>query len=204
MKTKRAWPAFGLAMILLGWAAGVRAQDAGTEIGVEDDVTVRGRGGTKADPDFEVQGYSAFGTNFAGATYATSGVGNVYIQNWLEVGAGVVARGSGVTYPDGTVQATAYNTNMVFTLASGECDTNRVDILFSTDYAVGAVRVWQSPVTSQTVVVFLNGSSVTSFPFVTASTSQTLSINLTAFDRLGILCTNINGTILFAFEGRRR
>lgn len=62
------------------------AQDADTETGIEDDLTVQGKQGTKTDPDLEVNGYAAFGTNFAGAAVATAGVGNVYIQNNLEVG----------------------------------------------------------------------------------------------------------------------
>jgi hypothetical protein len=197
MKTRRQVLIAGLAALLFGGGMVLQAQDAGTEMGVADDLTVRGRQGTKSDPDLEVHGYSAFGTNYAGALVATSGVGNVFIQNRLEVGAGVV-------YPDGTAQATAYNTNAVFTLASGECDTNRVDILFSVNYLVSRVTVFQSPVTDQGVSVFRNGSSVTTFPFTGASTSQTLSVSIDSSDRLGILCTNVNGTILFAFEGRRR
>ena len=184
-------------------AVAAMAQDPSIEAGFRDDLTVSGLTGSKADPDLEVAGYAAFGTNYSGASFVTSGVGQVYVQRSLEVGSNVYARGS-VVFADGTTQATAYNTNAVYTLASGECDTNRVDILLSTAYAVSAVRVFQNPITNQAVTVFVNGSSVTSFPFASATTSQTLSIQLSAFDRLGVLCTNVNGTILFAFEGRRR
>lgn len=179
------------------------AQDAGIEAGFEDDVTIRGKGGSKLDPDFEAQGYTAFGTNFAGAGFVTSGVGQVYIQRNLEVGSNLYIRG-GAFFPDGSLQTTAYVTNPLVMLASGECDTNRTDILFSGQYLVTTVRVWQAAVTGQAVTVFLNGSSVTTFPFSTASATTPLSVQLSPADRLGILCTNVSGTILFSFEGRRR
>jgi hypothetical protein len=190
------------AALLLG-ALPVVAQDPAVEAGFEDDVTIRGRTGTRNDPDFEVQGYTAFGTNFAGATFVTSGVGHVYIQRSLEVGSNLYARGA-VVFPDGSQQATAYNTNRAVMLASGECDTNRLDILFSSAYLVSTIRVWQAAAAGQAVSVFLNGSSVTTFPFTTVSATVPLAVNLSAFDRLGILCTNLSSTVLFAFEGRAR
>lgn len=179
------------------------AQDINVEAGFEDDVTVRGRNGTKADPDLEVQGYTAFGTNFSNASFATSGVGQVYIQRSLEVGSNLYVRGSAV-FPDGSVQSTAYTTNSTIMLASGECDTNRVDILFSSPYLVSTVRVWQATAIGQAVSVFVNGSSVSTFNFSGSSATSALAINLSSSDRLGILCTNFNGTVLFSFEGRRR
>ena len=194
-------PVLVLAGLVL--AATALAQDPSIEAGFRDDLTVMGRDGTRQEPDVEVYGYSAFGTNLSGAAYVTSGVGQVYIQRSLEVGSNLYARGN-VTFADGTTQATAYNTNTLYTLASGECDTNRVDILLSTSYLVSGIRVFQNAVTSQTIGVYLNGASVTSFPFTTAATSQTLAIQLSAADRLGVACTNINGTVLFSFEGRRR
>ena len=69
------------------------AQDKGLDTVIEDDLTVKGKAGTKLDPDLEVQGYSAFGTNYSGAASVTSGVGNVYIQNNLEVGSNFFVRG---------------------------------------------------------------------------------------------------------------
>lgn len=179
------------------------AQDTGVEAGFEDDVTIRGRGGNKADPDLEVQGYTAFGTNYSAASFVTSGVGQVFIQRNLEVGSNLYARAS-VVFPDGTAQTTAFSTNKAHMLASGECDTNRIDILFSSNYLVNTLRVWQASAAGQAVSVFLNGSSVTTFPFSTTSTTIPLSVNIAAFDRLGILCTNVNSTVLFAFEGRGR
>lgn len=179
------------------------AQDIGTEAGFEDDVTIRGRGGSKADPDLEVHGYTAFGTNFSAASFVTSGVGQVFIQRNLEVGSNLYLR-AGAVFPDGTQQTTAYSTNRSFMLASGECDTNRLDILFSSAYLIHTIRVWQASAAGQAVSVFLNGSAVTTFPFTTTSTTVPLSINLSAFDRVGVLCTNVNSTVLFAFEGRVR
>ena len=100
-------------------AVAAMAQDPSIEAGFRDDLTVSGLTGSKADPDLEVAGYAAFGTNYSGALFVTSGVGQVYIQRNLEVGSNVYARGS-VIFADGTAQATAYNTNAVYTLASGE------------------------------------------------------------------------------------
>ena len=179
------------------------AQDINVEAGFEDDVTVRGRNGSKADPDLEVQGYTAFGTNFSTASFVTSGVGQVYIQRSLEVGSNLYLRNSAV-FPDGTVQSTAYNTNAPIMLASGECDTNRTDILISGQYLVSTVRVWQASALAQAVTVFVNGSSVSTFNFSTLTATSALALNLSPADRLGILSSNINGTVLFSFEGRRR
>lgn len=58
---------------------------AQTEMGIEGDLSVFGTGGSTASPNLKVIGYSAFGSNFSGASSVTSGVGNVYIQNSLEV-----------------------------------------------------------------------------------------------------------------------
>ena len=201
MKTKRGVLVGWVAVLTLGWGVAVRAQDAGTEMGAEDDLTVRGVQGTKSDPDFEARGYSAFGTNFTAATVATSGVGNVYIQNRLEIGAGVYVRGGGVIYPDNTTQTTAI---AMFSLASGECDTNRLDILFGTNYLVSGVSVWQSPAIGQTMNIYSNGVVVDSFALTGSSATRSLSINMVPLDRLGIAGTNINGTVLFCFQGSRR
>jgi len=179
------------------------AQDAGVEAGFEDDVTIRGRAGSRTDPDLEVQGYSAFGTNFSNASFVTSGVGQVYIQRSLEVGSNLYVRG-GAVFPDGTTQTTAYSTNAIIMLAGGECDTNRVDLLMSGYYLATTVRVWQASALAQTVGVFLNGSAVGSFNFSGTAATSALALTLSPADRLGILCTNVNGTVLFSFEGRRR
>lgn len=190
-------------LLLVASTLSAAAQDVGVESGFEDDVTVRGRNGTRLDPDLEVQGYAAFGTNFSSASYVTSGVGQVYIQRSLEIGSNLYLRSRAV-FPDGSVQTTAYNTNAVIMLASGECDTNRVDILMSGQYLASTVRVWQASAIGQAVTVFLNGSSVSTFTFSTLSATSALALNLSPSDRLGILCTNFNGTVLFSFEGRRR
>lgn len=190
-------------LLLVMSALTTHAQDVGVEAGFEDDVTIRGRTGTRSDPDLEVQGYTAFGTNFSTASFVTSGVGQVYIQRSLEIGSNLFLRSSAI-FPDGSVQTTAYTTNAIIMLASGECDTNRVDMLISSQYLVSTVRVWQASAIGQAVTVFLNGSSVSTFNFSTVSATSALAINLSPADRLGILCTNVNGTVLFSFEGRRR
>ena len=43
-------------------------------------------GGDKDNPDLHVEGYALFGTNTTSASVVTSGVGNVFIQNNLQVG----------------------------------------------------------------------------------------------------------------------
>jgi hypothetical protein len=43
-------------------------------------------GGDKDNPDLHVDGYALFGTNTTAASVVTSGVGNVFIQNNLQIG----------------------------------------------------------------------------------------------------------------------
>ena len=175
-----------------------------TELGVADSFVVQGTTGTKADPDVNLAGYTLFGTNGAGALSVTSGVGNVYIQNNLEVGSKLFLHGQGLVFPDATTQTTAYVAgNGTGTLLSGECDTNRLDMLFSTNYVITGVKVMQSPNIPQWVQVYVNGSQMDAFALSSNTAARTVSISLAAFDRLGISCTNISGTILFSFEGRR-
>ena len=182
-------------------ARAVSAADVGVESGVADDLTVYGQGGDRTDPDLEVKGYSAFGTNAAAAARVTSGPGNVFIGGSLEVARAIHAGTGGVVFADGTTQTTAAVVS--HPLLSGECDTNRLDILVGTNYAVRAVKVWQSPAVGQTINVYSNGTVVSSFSLGGASASQGLTLNLAAFDRLGIACTNLAGTVLFTFEGSR-
>ncbi len=182
------------------------AQDKGIETGIEDDLTVKGQGGSKADPDFEAWGFSAFGTNYNGASFATSGVGNVFIQNHLEVGSNLYLRGVGLIFPDNTTQTTAQTSGSLTensTLVSGECDTNRLDILFSTNFLITAVKVFQSPAISQDILIYTNTLLVDTFSLAGPQGSRSLSFELGAYDRLGIACTNRDGTVLFSFEGRK-
>lgn len=175
-----------------------------TEFGISDSLVVQGASGSKADPDVKLAGYTVCGTNAAGAVAVTSGVGNVYIQNNLEIGSNLYCHGAGIVFPDASVQTTAYTTNaLVSTMVGGECDTNRVDILFSTNYLITAVKVVQTPIINQSVLVYTNGVVVDTFALTTDKVSRVLSFGLGAYDRLGIACTNINGIVLFSFEGRR-
>jgi hypothetical protein len=188
-------------IVLAGTHAGAQGR---TELGVADSFVVEGTSGSKTDPDVRLSGYTLLGTNAAGATAVTSGVGNVYIQNSLEIGSNLYVRGLGVVFPDATTQTTAYSTNvMPAALVGGECDTNRTDILFSTNYVVTGLKVMQMPVIPQTVQVYTNGILLDSFALTTDRAAHALLFGLGAFDRLGIACTNAAGIVLFSFEGRR-
>jgi hypothetical protein len=175
-----------------------------TELGVADSFTVNGTRGTKDDPDVKLSGFTVFGTNTLGAVAVTSGVGNVYIQNTLEVGSNIHVHGVGIVFPDSTTQTTAFaSSSLGSSLVSGECDTNRTDILMSTNYVITSVKVQQSPVIPQGVQVYSNGVPVGLFGVGSGTAEQGLSLSMNAFDRLGIACTNVNGTVLFVFEGYR-
>lgn len=173
-----------------------------TELGVADSFTVNGTRGTKDDPDVKLSGFTVFGTNASGAVAVTSGVGNAYMQGSLEVGSNIHVHGVGIVFPDSTTQTTAFASGSLgSSLVSGECDTNRTDILMSTNYVVTSVKVQQSPVIPQGVQVYSNGVPVVLFGVGAGMAEQALSLNLGAFDRLGIACTNLSGTVLFVFEG---
>ena len=180
-----------------------RAQDAGVETGAADDLTVHGRGGDRTDPDLDVRGYSAFATNSATAVRVISGPGNVYIEGQLEVGRVLYAGTGGVVFADGTTQRTASAQLTLHPLVSGECDTNRLDILVGSNYWVRGVKVWQASALGQAVNVYSNGNLVSAFSFSGNTATQALTLNLAAFDRLGIACTNTAATVLFCFEGSR-
>ncbi len=173
------------------------------EMGVADSFVVEGKTGSKTDPDVTLAGYTLFGTNAAGAVAVTSGVGNVYIQNSLEIGSSLYLRGNGLIFPDATTQATANVISPLSSLVSGECDTNRLDILVGTNYVITGVKVMQTSVIPQFIQVYSNGTVVGSFALATSTAASDLSLNLAAYDRLGIACSNLNGTVLFVFEGRR-
>jgi hypothetical protein len=101
----------------------------------------------------------------------------------------------------GYVDAAATST---YSLVSGECDTNRTDVLFSTNYAVTAVYVWQAAATNQSVFVYTNSVVMDAFPVSSLTGARALNINVTRYDRLGIAGSNLNSVIEFCFEGRRR
>ncbi len=52
-----------------------------------------GDGGDVNSPDMQVLGYTVFGTNTANATSVTSGWGNVYIDDSLEIASNLVVQG---------------------------------------------------------------------------------------------------------------
>lgn len=89
------------------------------------------------------------------------------------------------------------------TLASGECDTNRVDVLFSTNYVISAVYVWQPEARPNQVTVYTNGVSVDTFSFSDITGSKAVTLALGRFDRLGIAASSTAHVVQFAFEGTR-
>ena len=89
----------------------------------------------------------------------------------------------------------------VATLVSGDADTNRTDILVSTNYAVSGVYVRQAAPTNQFVYVFTNKVAFDSFALGGLTASRAISINVRRFDLLGIATSNPCSSIDFAFEG---
>ena len=94
----------------------------------------------------------------------------------------------------------------VLSLVSGECDTNRVDILFSTNYTVTGVCVCQPSALSRTVYVYTNAVQVDSFTLSTLNDIRTFAtpISITRYHRLGIAVSATNSVVSFCFEGRRQ
>lgn len=93
--------------------------------------------------------------------------------------------------------------NPVTGLVGGECDTNRLDILCATNYTITGVKVLQTAGVPQLIRVYTNGVSVDAFALTTDRVERALSLTVGPFDRLGIACTNLGGTVLFSFEGHR-
>lgn len=92
--------------------------------------------------------------------------------------------------------------NQPFSLASGECDTNRVDILFSTNYTVTAVSVYQPTAVSRTVYVYKDGAQVDSFTFNSQNDTRTFAtpVSVVQYTRLGIAVSETNSIVNFCFE----
>lgn len=83
-----------LAAMALSWAQAVYAADNGTEFGIEDDLTVLGTGGTAADPDLEVKGFSVFGaTQSAPALNIPAAAGNIFVNGYVQVSSGMYVVG---------------------------------------------------------------------------------------------------------------
>jgi len=74
-----------LAAMALTWAQAAYA-DNGTEMGIDDDLTVNGTTGTWADPDVEIKGFTLFGTGATPAVIANA-PGNVAIRGNLQADA---------------------------------------------------------------------------------------------------------------------
>ena len=93
--------------------------------------------------------------------------------------------------------------NSVVSVASGECDTNRLDVLFGTNYTMTSICVWQDSTDDQMVFIYKNGVQFDSVFFNTATASKSFSINLQKYDRLGVSSSNINKVVNFCFQGRK-
>ena len=94
--------------------------------------------------------------------------------------------------------------NPLTSIVSGECDTNRTDILFSTNFTVKSVCVFQYSSVAQEVYLFTNGILFDSFTFSSADAQHNFSIDIGKFDRLGIAASNVATTIDFCFQGRKK
>lgn len=84
-----------------------------------------GDGGTISNPDLKTEGFAYFGTNVTGATVVTSGWGNVFIEDSLEIGGSLIVNGSAVN-PDqasGKIITTTPATQII-TAAGGINPTN--------------------------------------------------------------------------------
>jgi hypothetical protein len=111
--------------------------------------------------------------------------------------AGPSAPGDAATkqYVDGRTKVPA-------SLVSGECDTNLVEILFSTNYTVAAVSVYQPAAVSRTVYVYTNGLPVTTFSLSAQNDTFAFSppLPLARYVRLGIAVSETNSVLQFCFE----
>ena len=93
--------------------------------------------------------------------------------------------------------------NPVVSVASGECDTNRLDVLFGTNYTMTSICVWQASTDNQMVFLYKNGVQFDSVFFNTSTASKTFSASLQKFDRLGVASSNVNNVVNFCFQGRK-
>ena len=108
-----------------------------------------------------------------------------------------------VPYWQMTNEINSAEINPVVSVASGECDTNRLDVLFGTNYTMTSICIWQDSTDNQMVFLYKNGVQFDSVFFNTATASKTFSVSLQKFDRLGVASSNINNVVNFCFQGRK-
>ncbi|MFA6434742.1 MAG: hypothetical protein WCW52_08600, partial [Elusimicrobiales bacterium] len=93
--------AFSLCFLACGigpLASGLYSQ---TELGSEDDLTVKGVDGTMMDPDVEIKGFSLFGSTGAAQTVNIPQTpGNIYVSGFVQVSSGAYFIG-GSTFTTG-------------------------------------------------------------------------------------------------------
>ncbi|MDA8244936.1 MAG: hypothetical protein M0025_12565 [Elusimicrobia bacterium] len=81
---------FGLMAALTLLCAPAVYADNNTEFGIEDDLTVLGNGGTLADPDVEIKGFSVFGaTQVAPPLQIPVAPGNVFVNGYVQISSGL-------------------------------------------------------------------------------------------------------------------
>ncbi len=161
-------------------------------------------------------------TNYMAGTESI-GMGAVWVTNnqALVMGDGMASRGDGVlvarqawlaawpTDPSNAATKAYVDSRTLAveqaarTLASGECDTNRVDILFTTNYLISAVYVWQQAPVENQVIVYTNGVAADALDFNTSASAKPIALPVGRFDRLGIAVTGVSQVVQFAFEGTR-
>jgi len=91
----------------------------------------------------------------------------------------------------------------ITSIVSGECDTNRTDILFSTNFTINSVYVFRDSTSAQGIYLFTNSVIFDSFFFSSKNASHSFLISVGQFDRLGIAASNTTTTIDFCFQGKR-
>lgn len=116
--------AVGLMTILsLSLAPAAYAADNGTEFGIEDDLSVLGTGGTWADPDAEIKGFTVVGP-LSGPQVISGTSGNMVLRGNLQAdatayfGSSVTVAGYGVFQSTVQFQGSGSATNLYFTNAA--------------------------------------------------------------------------------------
>ncbi|MBI5743147.1 MAG: hypothetical protein HY952_01225 [Elusimicrobia bacterium] len=95
------------ALLIAASSAGLAYADNDTEFGVEDDLTVLGTGGSAADPDLEVKGFTVFGaTQAAPLLQIPVAPGNIFANGYVQVSSGMYVAGNSTFTAYGIFQST--------------------------------------------------------------------------------------------------
>ena len=112
---------FLLALPLLAVSLPLCAQGQ-TELGVKDDLSVFGTGGTLDDPNVEIKGFTVFGSTQTSYTGAVNGPGNVVVNGALTVSSGAYFAGVSTFSSAMYVMAAATFTNVANIYITGGAD----------------------------------------------------------------------------------